>query len=97
MFKGTPFSIGDAGARKAGFSADLELPILAIPAASRKYCYAVTLYGPHESGTSLDANERQMLESLGGHAADAYARLENEHLRNRIKELEGRPLMATQR
>ena len=36
----------------------------------------------------LNANERQMLASLGHHAADAYARLENEHLRSVIADLE---------
>jgi hypothetical protein len=88
LSKGSPVTIHDAEANKAAFPLGIETPILAVPAASRVYCYAATLYGPHESGTALNANERQMLASLGHHAADAYARLENEHLRSVIAGLE---------
>ena len=88
LSKGSPVMINEVEANKAAFPLGLETPILAVPAASRVYCYAATLYGPHESGTALNANERQMLASLGHHAADAYARLENEHLRSVIAGLE---------
>lgn len=90
LSKGLPCTIDDASANRAAFPPGLEKPILAIPAASRVYCYAVPLYGPHEAGTALDANERQMLGNLGSHAADAYARLEIEHLRSVIAGLEAR-------
>ena len=90
MSKGLPCRIDDAEANKAAFPPDLEKPILAIPAASRVYCYAVALYGPHEAGTDLHANEREMLRNLGSNAADAYARLENEHLRSVIAELQAK-------
>ena len=96
LSEGKPCSLDETAVNKAGFPAGLEPPIFALPAASRVHCYAVTLYGPHESGTDLDANERNMLSSLGGHAADAYARLENEHLRKLIKVLESqRPLIVS--
>jgi hypothetical protein len=88
LAKGQPSTISDEAARKAAFPADLEKPIRAIGAASRAYCYAIALYGPHDSGTDLDANECNMLESLGHQAADAYARLDNEHLRRVIAKLE---------
>jgi len=88
LSKGSPVMINEVEANKAAFPLGLETPILAVPAASRVYCYAATLYGPHESGTALNANERQMLASIGHHAADAYARLENEHLRSVIAGLE---------
>ena len=82
--------IDEVEANKAAFPPGLETPILAVPAASRVYCYAATLYGPHEAGTALHANEREMLANLGHHAADAYARLENEHLRSVIAELQAK-------
>jgi hypothetical protein len=87
LLKGTPCSLGDVAAKDAGFPNGLDIPILAVPAASRVHCYAVTLYGPHESGTDIDSNEREALQNLGRHAADAYARLENEELRKTVAEL----------
>jgi hypothetical protein len=87
LIKGTPCSLDDAAAKDAGFPSGLDLPILAVPAASRVHCFAVTLYGPHESGTDIDTNEREALQNLGRHAADAYARIENEELRKTVAEL----------
>lgn len=78
-------------ATEAGFPSGLDLPILAVPAANRVHCYAVMLYGPHVSGTDIDSNEREMLMELGQHAADAYARAENEELRKTIAELRTAP------
>ena len=40
-------------------------------------CFAVSLYGPHVSGTDLDANERAMLARLARDAAAMYAELES--------------------
>lgn len=87
LLKGERSVINEAAAKDASFPADLDMPILAIPATSRVHCYAITLYGPHESGTALDANERRMLQNLGRHAADAYARIENEELRKAVADL----------
>jgi len=89
LLKGMPCIISDAAAKDARFPDGLDMPILAIPATSRVHCYAITLYGPHESGTSIDSNQRKMLQTLGRHAADAYARLENEELRKTVAELRG--------
>ena len=63
-------------------------PVLAVPAASPLRCYAVSFYGPHISGTDLDANERAMLARLAAHAATMYAELENGALRSEIARLE---------
>jgi hypothetical protein len=87
LLKGMPAVINDAAAREAGFPEMLDMPLLAIPATSRVHCFAITLYGPHESGTAIDSNQRQTLQNLGRHAADAYARLENEGLRQEIAAL----------
>ena len=88
LMKGSPRSLGETAAKRAGFPTTIEMPILAIPAANRVHCYAVTLYGPHISGTDIDSYERDALISLGRHAADAYARLENDELRKIIATLQ---------
>ncbi|HEY8193686.1 MAG TPA: hypothetical protein VIF13_01455 [Hyphomicrobium sp.] len=88
LLKGSPRSIDEAAAKQAGFPPHIEGPLLAVPAANRAQCYAISLYGPHECGTAIDTNEREILISLGHHAADAYARLENEQLRETIATLQ---------
>ena len=62
--------------------------MLAVPAVSPVRCFAVSLYGPHASGTDLDANERAMLARLAASAAAMYAELENSELRGTIARLE---------
>ena len=88
VLKGVPFNVGDDDADDARLPSGLRRPVLAVPVASRFRCFAVTLYGPHSSGTDLDTNERAMLARLGDSAADAYAQLENAALRARIATLE---------
>ena len=85
---GVPFNVGDDDADDARLPPGLRRPILAVPVANRLRCFAVTLYGPHASGTDLDTNERAMLARLGDSAADAYAQLEEAALRARIAALE---------
>jgi hypothetical protein len=66
----------------------LARPILAVPASNPLHCLAVTLYGPHASGTDLDANERAMLGRVAGQAAAVYAELGASELRQHIASLE---------
>ncbi len=87
---GAPCLINEAAAKAAGFPDGLDMPLLAVPASNRVYCFAITFYGPHESGTAIDPNERRVLQNLGRHAADAYAHIENDELRKAVAELEGR-------
>jgi hypothetical protein len=92
LAKGSPFPI--AGEDDETSAAELKLPpglarpIVAVPAANPLHCFAVTLYGPHASGTDLDADERAMLGRIAGQAAAVYAGLESGKLRERIVELE---------
>jgi hypothetical protein len=86
--KHTPFSIAPHVKSEANLPGGLQRPILTVPAANRLRCFALALYGPHASGTDLDADERAMLARLGDHAADSYAQLETDELRERIRELE---------
>lgn len=83
---GKPFNVPDAG--DSGLPDGLARPVLAVPAASPLRCYAVSLYGPHASGTDLDHNERAMLARLAANAAAMYAELENGALRAEIARLE---------
>jgi hypothetical protein len=88
LAEGTPFTIPDADEDGAKLPQGLARPVLAVPAASPLRCYAVSLYGPHASGTDLDANERAMLARLAARAAAMYAELENGELRNEVARLE---------
>jgi hypothetical protein len=82
-----PFNVPEAG--DSGLPEGLARPVLAVPASSPLRCYAVSLYGPHASGTDLDHNERAMLARLAANAAAMYAELENGVLRAEIARLEG--------
>ena len=62
--------------------------MLAVPIGNRLGIAGIALYGPHESGTDLDASERAMLGRLGRLAADARLGLELEALRRRVAELD---------
>jgi hypothetical protein len=66
----------------------LGRPILAVPAVNPVRCFAVSLYGPHASGTDLDGHERAMLSRLAADAAAMYAELENSDLRGEVARLE---------
>jgi hypothetical protein len=85
-----PFHIDSADAEGSGFPSGLEAPILGVPVRDRLRCFAVALYGPHMSGADLTADERTMLARLAEDAALAYAQIEVESLRKRVKALEFR-------
>jgi hypothetical protein len=87
--KGKPFSIPDVDDDGIALPEGLARPILADPAASPIRCFAVSLYGPHVSGTDLDANERAMLGRIARDAAAMYAELESFELRRKVETLEG--------
>jgi hypothetical protein len=70
------------------FPSGLCHPVLAVPAINPARCFAVSLYGPHTSGTDLDHNERMMLTKIGHDAAAIYAELESKELRQKVASLE---------
>lgn len=86
--EGKPFSLADQDGDGVDFPGGLARPVLAVPAVNPVRCFAVSLYGPHESGTDLDTNERAMLARLGADAAAMYAELENGTLRGEVARLE---------
>src|SRR3984885_10801641 len=84
----TPDSVAAALASPAELPDDLERPVLIVPVGNARRCYALVLYGGHEVGTDLDSSERHLLGSLARDAEIAYAQVESETLRRRIKALE---------
>jgi len=85
---GTPFGIPDEDEGDPDLPQGRARPVLGVPSSSPVHCYAVSLYGPHVSGTDLDGNERAMLERLATTAAAMYAELEASAMRGEIARLE---------
>ncbi len=87
---GKPFPLNEEAGDELNLPSGLSRPVLGVPAVNPVRCFAVSLYGPHESGTDLDTNERAMLARLAAEAAAMYAELENSELRGEIARLEHR-------
>ena len=85
---GKPFPLKDEDGDGLDLPSGLSRPVLAVPAVNPVRCFAVSLYGPHASGTDLDVHERGMLARLAAEAAAMYAELENSDLRGEIARLE---------
>lgn len=86
---GAPFGIPETDGAGTDLPEGLSRPVLGVPAANPIRCFALSLYGPHISGTDLDANERAMLARLATRAAAIYAELENSELKSKVERLEG--------
>ena len=85
---GRPFHLKDEDGDGLDLPSGLSRPVLAVPAVNPVRCFAISLYGPHASGTDLDAHERGILSGLAADAAAMYAELENSDLRGEIARLE---------
>ena len=94
LVKGAPFRVKRAHTGGLEFPGGLAHPVLAVPAVNPARCFAVSLYGPHASGTDLDHNERAMLARLAHDAAAIYAELESKELREKVALLEGELQLA---
>jgi hypothetical protein len=88
VMTGKPFALHDSDEGEVALPGGLARPVLAVPAINPARCFAVSFYGPHQSGTDLDASERAMLARLGAEAAAMYAELENGALRDKVARLE---------
>ena len=86
---GEAFIIPDEDGDGLELPQGLARPILGVPAVNPLRCFAVSLYGPHVSGTDLDAYERAMLTRLARDAAAMYAELESSELHRKVTKLEG--------
>jgi hypothetical protein len=90
LAQGKPFDIPDEDSNGGlDLPRGLARPIFGVPAVNPVRCFAVSLYGPHISGTDLDQDERAMLARLARDAAAMYAELESSELRRKVTALEG--------
>jgi hypothetical protein len=83
-----PLRAEEAGAGDPRVPGGLGRPIVGVQVGHARRCFAIALYGGHQSGTDLDRNERKLLDRLAHSAARAYAQVETDALRNRIRALE---------
>jgi hypothetical protein len=89
LAQGKPFDIPDENDDGLDLPQGLARPIFGVPAVNPVRCFAVSLYGPHSSGTDLDQDERAMLARLARDAAAMYAELESIKLGREVAALEG--------
>jgi hypothetical protein len=74
--------------QRLGLPPDDRAPCLVVPVCGgAREGTAVALFGPHEVGSDLNADEREMLHELAEHAATAYDRVETDFLRREVREL----------
>ena len=92
--QGKPFSLSERAEADLSLPSGLSRPVLGVPVVNPVRCFAVSVYGPHTSGTDLDSYERAMLGRLALQAAQMYVELETEQLRDKVRLLE-RELQAT--
>jgi uncharacterized small protein (DUF1192 family) len=83
-----PFNINAQAATRIKLPNGLMRPIFAIPVGDRLRCLAFALYGPHATGNDLSHDERAMLVELADRAANAFMKLYDDELRQRIAALE---------
>jgi hypothetical protein len=70
------------------FPSGAQQAIIAAPACNQLRCFAIALYGAHETGADLDGAERGLIGKLAATAAVAYGEVEMGELRQRIALLE---------
>jgi hypothetical protein len=85
---GAPIRLRHGQWLRSGLPADDRSPCLALPVRSgAREGIALTLLGPHEIGTDINADERGMLQDLARDAALGYDRVETELLRRDVLQL----------
>ena len=88
---GAPARLRRGQWQRPGLPADDQAPCLAVPVCGgAKECIAIALFGPHEIGTDISADERVMLRELAIQAGSAYDRVETDDLRREVRELRAR-------
>jgi hypothetical protein len=87
-FGGALYSLDPDGSADVQLPDGLARPLLGVPIGNPRRCFAVALYGSHETGTDLSRNERDLLAGLAREAAIAYAQVDSEMLSSRIAALE---------
>lgn len=75
--------------RRPGLPDDDQMPCLAVPVCGgAKDGIAVALFGPHETGSDIDGDERDMLQEFAARAGMGYDRVETELLRREVRTLQ---------
>ena len=88
---GGPLRLARGDWERGGLPAGVARPCLAVPVRGGSGSpLAVAVYGAHQLGSDLDADERLMLGSLADRAGAAYERVEIEALRREVAELRAR-------
>jgi hypothetical protein len=88
---GAPVRVDHAGWDSPELPAGLETPCLSVPVRSGiPEATAVVLFGPHQSGNDIDADEREMLDRFATRAAAAYERVITGLLQQEVAQLKAR-------
>ncbi|HWA81580.1 MAG TPA: hypothetical protein VG848_14885 [Acetobacteraceae bacterium] len=94
LARGVPLALPRGQWRRPGLPADDQAPCLAVPVRGGEVeGIAVALFGPHLSGSDVNADERALLGEFAARAAFGYERAEIERLRNEVSAL--RALLRT--
>jgi hypothetical protein len=93
--RGAPVRLRHGQWRRPGLpTEDLE-PCIAVPVCgSAGEGIAIALYGPHDTGSDINADECETLHELADHAGLGYDRAETEQLRREVQRLRGQIEMA---
>jgi hypothetical protein len=85
---GAPVRLWQKDWDRLGLPSGLEAPCLAVPVRSEiPEATAVALFGAHQTGNDIDADEREMLDMLAARTATAYERVIADLLRQEVRQL----------
>jgi hypothetical protein len=88
---GAPVRLDHVGWDSPELPDGLEAPCLSVPIRSGiPEATAVALFGPHQSGNDIDADEREMLDRFAMRAAAGYERVVTGLLRQEVAQLKAR-------
>ncbi|HUC17962.1 MAG TPA: hypothetical protein VMA37_09775 [Acetobacteraceae bacterium] len=88
LTRGTPLPLPRGQWQRPGLPADDQAPCLAVPVrGGEPEGIAIALFGPHLSGSDINADERALLGEFAARAAFGYERAEIERLRSEVSAL----------
>jgi hypothetical protein len=88
---GAPVRFSEGDWNSVELPTGLEAPCLAVPVRSGvPEATAVALFGPHETGNDIDADECELLDRLAVQAATSYERVVTGLLRQEVAQLKAR-------
>ncbi len=88
LARGAPLPLPRGQWQRPGLPADDQAPCLAVPVrGGEAEGIAVALFGPHLSGSDINADERALIGEFAARAAFGYERAEIERLRSEVSAL----------